>query len=108
VVHHTGKPKRKDGRADQRGTSKREDVLNTSILLYTKLTERGRFTVEFSKTRGFKAPDDFTVLIEHDEDAGLCRLVRDRKTSPMQSPRCWRRACCKRTSLGSLALARPP
>jgi hypothetical protein len=32
LVHHTGKPD-KDGNVTQRGTSKREDILNTTILL---------------------------------------------------------------------------
>lgn len=77
IVHHTGKPKRKDGRGDQRGTSRREDVLNASILLFKRPDEWGRFTVEFTKTRGFKAPDEFVVLIEHDKEAGFCRLVRE-------------------------------
>lgn len=74
LVHHTGKPRGRSGRADQRGTSKREDVLNTSIRL--RPVESGQFGVEFTKTRGFKAPDDFTVAIKHDEKAGYCRLVR--------------------------------
>jgi putative DNA primase/helicase len=77
LVHHTGKPKRKDGRGDQRGTSKREDILNASLLLFKKLDEWGRFTVEFTKTRGFRSPDEFVVLIEHDKEAGVCRLVRE-------------------------------
>ena len=79
LVHHTGKPKRKDGRGDQRGTSKREDILNASLLLFKKLDEWGRFTVEFTKTRGFRSPDEFVVLIEHDKEAGVCRLVREQQ-----------------------------
>jgi RecA-family ATPase len=77
LVHHTGKPKGKNGRADQRGTSRREDILNASIRLFKPLTEWGRFTVEFTKARGFKPPDEFVVLIEHDTEGGLCRLVRE-------------------------------
>jgi putative DNA primase/helicase len=77
LVHHTGKPKGKNSKADQRGTSKREDVLNTSIRLTPKQGERGLFTFSITKSRGFKAPDDFTVMIEHDEGTGLCRLVRE-------------------------------
>src|SRR5207248_5514203 len=76
-IHHTGKPKGKNGRGDQRGTSRREDVLNASILLFKRLDEWGRFTVEFTKTRGFKVPDEFVVLIEHDKEAGLCRLAQE-------------------------------
>jgi hypothetical protein len=79
LVHHTGKPRRKSGKADQRGTSKREDVLNASIILFKGLTEWGQFTLEFTKARGFKPPDDFVVLIEHDSKAGECRLVREPK-----------------------------
>lgn len=77
MVHHTGKPKGKKGRADQRGTSKREDILNASILLFKGLTDWGRFTVEFTKARGFKPPEPFVVLIEHDKEAEVCRLVRE-------------------------------
>lgn len=77
MIHHTGKPKGKTGRADQRGTSKREDVLNTSIRLIPKAGERGLFTFSVTKSRGFKAPYDFDVLIEHDEQAGVCRLIRE-------------------------------
>ena len=79
LVHHTGKTRGKNGRGDQRGTSKREDILNASILLFKRLDEWGRFTVEFTKSRGFRPPDEFVVLIEHDEDAGLCRLVREQQ-----------------------------
>jgi hypothetical protein len=75
LVHHTGKPRGRTGAADQRGTSKREDVLNTSIRL--RPIETGKFAVEFTKTRGFKAPIDFAAVIKHDEKAGLCRLMRD-------------------------------
>jgi len=77
LVHHTGKTRGKNGRGDQRGTSKREDILNASILLFKRLDEWGRFTVEFTKSRGFRPPDEFVVLIEHDKDAGVCRLVRE-------------------------------
>jgi putative DNA primase/helicase len=79
LVHHTGKPRRKNGRADQRGTSKREDVLNASILLFKGPTEWGQFTIDFTKARGFKPPDEFVVLIEHDKDERQCRLVREPK-----------------------------
>ena len=77
IVHHTGKPKGKNGRGDQRGTSRREDVLNASIVLFKRLDDWGRFKFEFTKTRGFKAPDEFVVLIQHDKEAGVCRLVRE-------------------------------
>jgi len=71
MFHHTGKPD-KSGHTSQRGTSKREDVLNTSIVLQP--AERGQFTVEFTKSRGFLAPEPFIVRIESGE--GVHRLVR--------------------------------
>lgn len=54
-VHHSGKG------GDQRGTSKREDVMDTVIKLtrpadYTP-SEGARFNVEFTKSRGFAGAD---------------------------------------------------
>src|ERR1700730_5955522 len=74
IVHHTGKPN-KDGNVSQRGTSKREDILNTSILLRPSQTGRaGEFVFEFTKARGFSAPDSFTVRLNVEE--GECTLRR--------------------------------
>jgi AAA domain len=78
IVHHTGKPKGKSGRGEQRGTSKREDILNASILLFKRVDEWGRFSVTFTKSRGFRPPGDFGVQIKHDKAAKLCRLVREK------------------------------
>lgn len=54
-VHHAGK------KGDQRGTSKREDVLDTVIKLVRPADYRAedgaRFIVEFTKNRGFMGPD---------------------------------------------------
>jgi hypothetical protein len=54
-VHHSGKG------GSQRGTSRKEDVLNTVIALrrpedYSP-AEGARFEVHFEKTRGFVGPD---------------------------------------------------
>jgi hypothetical protein len=78
MVHHTGKPKNKNGRGDQRGTSKREDILSASIMLSKRPEEWGRFAVTFTKSRGFRPPDELAVTIEH--AAGLCRLKREEET----------------------------
>ncbi len=72
MLHHTGKPD-KNGNVRQRGTSKREDVLNTSILL-RDASKRG-FTMEFTKTRGFQAPDPCQVRVEIMD--GCCTLRHD-------------------------------
>ena len=54
-VHHSGKS------GDQRGTSKREDVMDTVIKLVRPVDYRAddgaRFIVEFTKNRGFMGPD---------------------------------------------------
>jgi DNA-binding CsgD family transcriptional regulator len=63
LVHHTGKPNDK-GRTKQRGTSKREDILNTSILLERRPgMGNTTFTWEFTKSRGFVPEASFTVDI---------------------------------------------
>jgi len=73
LIHHTGKPGKK-GRSDQRGTSKREDILNSSLRLQGTSGE-GRFTIETTKARGFLAPAPFGVVVEHER--GVCRLRRE-------------------------------
>jgi DNA-directed RNA polymerase specialized sigma24 family protein len=74
IVHHTGKPDR-DGNVTQRGTSKREDILNTSILLKPATTGRqGEFVLQFTKARGFAAPDPFIVRLNLQD--GECTLER--------------------------------
>src|SRR5215470_17927990 len=61
LVHHAGKPD-KDGNVSQRATSKREDILNTSVLLKPAAAGRkGEFVLQFTKARGFAAPDPFAV-----------------------------------------------
>lgn len=69
LLHHAGKPDRETGLSSQRGTSKREDILNTSILLQASGNKsRDKFKLEFSKTRGFQPPEPFDVHMEFDED----------------------------------------
>jgi DNA-directed RNA polymerase specialized sigma24 family protein len=76
LVHHTGKPD-KDGNVSQRGTSKREDILNTSILLKPAAGGRkGEFVLQFTKSRGFSTPDPFTVRLRLED--GECALERRR------------------------------
>jgi len=62
-MHHGGKPDSR-GRSAQRGTSKREDVLNVSIMLQ-RLTgmRRDTFEWEFTKNRGFLPEEPFPVTI---------------------------------------------
>jgi hypothetical protein len=59
----------------QRGTSKREDILNTSILLKPAATgKKGECVLQFTKARGFPAPDPFAVRLSLED--GECRLER--------------------------------
>jgi putative DNA primase/helicase len=88
MIHHGGKPNEK-GRSKQRGTSKREDVLNTSVMLH-RLTGMGpdEFEWEFTKNRGFRPDDPFGVTIgddgwvkrggQSDRDALIVSLDADR------------------------------
>jgi RecA-family ATPase len=75
VVHHGGKPDEK-GQVTQRGTSKREDIMNTSISLTRPPgMAKNRFNLDFAKTRGFVPEDDhFTVEIS---EGGLKRAGID-------------------------------
>ncbi len=54
-VHHAGKG------GEQRGTSKREDIMDTVVKLSRppdyKPSEGARFIVEFTKSRGFSGPE---------------------------------------------------
>jgi putative DNA primase/helicase len=65
-LHHGGKPDDK-GRSKQRGTSKREDVLNTSVMLQ-RAPAMGvdTFEWEFTKNRGFRPDEPFLVTIGDD------------------------------------------
>jgi RecA-family ATPase len=71
LFHHAGKPDAA-GNTKQRGTSKREDVLNTSILLEPPKQKGVSFVINFTKHRGFVPTDKFAVAIKH--EAGECRL----------------------------------
>lgn len=75
LIHHGGKPDWESGRSKQRGTSKREDVLNTSVMLHRPPgMSRDKFLWEWTKTRGWVPdPDEFTVRITWD-GAGGCTL----------------------------------
>lgn len=74
IIHHTGKPD-ENGNVSQRGTSKREDILNTSILLKASRPARsGEFVWQFTKSRGFASPEPFTAQLV--VDTGYCALRR--------------------------------
>lgn len=86
-LHHAGKPNEK-GYVTQRGTSKREDILNTSILmvdLHGKDKGKG-FKLLFTKHRGFLPDSSLEVrlsieptcyrLLTSAEEAGLGDLTR--------------------------------
>jgi hypothetical protein len=83
LYHHTGKPN-KSGYTRQRGTSKKEDVLNTSMLLAAptqkEMDDGISFHVSFPKHRGFvPRPPKFAVTIA--DRNGECRLkYMDKKT----------------------------
>jgi putative DNA primase/helicase len=65
-LHHGGKPDDK-GRSKQRGTSKREDVLNTSVMLQRLSGMKAdTFEWEFTKNRGFQPGEPFWATIGDD------------------------------------------
>jgi RecA-family ATPase len=62
-LHHGTKPN-ESGRSKQRGTSKREDILNTSIELWRPSDfDKSAFSLDFSKTRGWPAGEPLTLQI---------------------------------------------
>jgi RecA-family ATPase len=81
LIHHTGKPD-KNGNTKQRGTSKHEDILNTSILLKPPSEKEKKlynFKLSFTKHRGFVPRDDFMVEIVH--KGGECRVSECRRNA---------------------------
>lgn len=77
LVHHTGKPD-KDGNVSQRGTSKREDILNTSILLKQAKSADGgmRIVVDYTKTRGFTNEGPFEAAFQVRDGAAIWTVDR--------------------------------
>ena len=80
-LHHGSKPDDR-GRSKQRRTSKREDVLNTSVMLQRLpgMTS-DTFEWEFTKSRGFRPNDPFWVTIGIDgwvSKAGMAVANADR------------------------------
>ena len=92
-IHHSGK----DGR--QRGTSRREDVLDTVIALKQPGTydpEQGAvFEVHFEKARGFAGDDakPFEAKLETDQQCGLFWTYRSIEDSTYEK-------CCKLSNEG--------
>ena len=82
IVHHAGKG------GEQRGTSRREDVLDTSISLRRPSdyvpTEGARFEVHFEKARGIhgERAKPFEVRLEIRDGAMLLDHPRDRGWKP--------------------------
>lgn len=90
LLHHSGKPDRKTGRTVQRGASKREDVLNTSVMLQRlNGMDSDTFVWEFTKWRGFRPEDEFPVTIgddgwlfrgtQEERDAKIIEFSRSKK-----------------------------
>lgn len=79
-VHHAGK------NGDQRGTSKREDILDTVVRLarpsdYDASREGARFTVEFLKDRHRSAGEPFEAALSGDEHGRQVWTVRQLEQS---------------------------
>lgn len=76
-MHHAGKG------GDQRGASKKEDVLDVSILLKTPRDydsqEGARFEVHFKKARGLAGPDvaSFQATAQEQSDKGMKWATQD-------------------------------
>lgn len=69
-LHHTGKPiQNADGTFyhRQRGTSKREDMANTSIILEPRFNDTG-WHIVFKKHRGYLAPQKLYVMMDWSEE----------------------------------------
>jgi AraC-like DNA-binding protein len=79
-IHHAGK------NGDQRGTSKREDILDTVICLkrpsdYDPAREGARFTIEFLKDRHRSAGEPFEAALSSDGHGGQLWTVRTLEAS---------------------------
>jgi hypothetical protein len=76
ILHHGGKPDKR-GRSAQRGTSKREDILTSSLMLQPLRQKEGReagFMIECTKLRGGAVPKPLSVTLDY--QAGTrCELV---------------------------------
>jgi putative DNA primase/helicase len=87
IVHHAGKA------GQQRGTSRREDVLDTVISLRRPAdylsTEGARFEIHLEKTRGFHgdAAKPFEAKLENRDDAGvwILRELEDANRARVQA-----------------------
>lgn len=67
LFHHTGKPNA-SGEVRQRGTSKHEDVMNTTMVL-SHAQGNGRFRLSFTKHRGFVPKGDMNIQMVFDDGA---------------------------------------
>ena len=78
-IHHAGKG------GDQRGTSKREDVMDTVIKLSRPAdylpAQGARFIVEFTKSRGFAGTDADAFEAQLDGDTWTTRALADVRTA---------------------------
>ena len=78
-VHHSGKS------GDQRGTSKREDVMDTVIKLTRprdyRAEDGARFIVEFTKNRGFFGPEAEAFEATLSDDGWQVGSMADARTS---------------------------
>jgi hypothetical protein len=82
LVHHTGKS------GDQRGASRREDLLDTSIKLSAPKGDEtpahgAKFSIDFVKTRGEKPdPDQLTVELVTGQYGGLSWILDRQQAAP--------------------------
>jgi hypothetical protein len=96
IVHHTGKPD-KDGNVSQRGTSKREDILNTSILLKPgPPAERASSCCSSRRPVGF--PHPIRSLSGSTCETANVPWSGATRTSPRRLPLFGARGSCRRTS----------
>jgi AAA domain/Bifunctional DNA primase/polymerase, N-terminal len=73
IIHHTGKPNPLTGETTQRGTSKREDGLDSSIILSRKANE-GPVSWKFTKHRHNDGTDPMTLDIVLDVNCWFARV----------------------------------
>src|SRR5258708_18840397 len=83
IIHHSGKPNPLTGETTQRGTSKREDGLDSSIMLSRKAHE-GPVTWTFTKNRHNDGGDQTSFTIALDRN---CWFQRTETGEPKVEPR---------------------
>lgn len=85
-LHHTGKPDKDSGKTVQRGTSKREDVLDSYLKLAKDKGQDTGFQVWFEKHRGFEPQHDLHGRLDFTPGCCTLRTVEEKRVAAGKKP----------------------